>query len=214
MVAVEGISAQPVFADVNVRSPGVAALPMLKAEIAAGNSAFPPGVLAFGFVKGVVLAVACLALSAWYLIAFERQTTAIVSNVLAGAHDVSSPQEITITELGLNVHAYVARILLLSCGIFVGMAFGFLGFSLFLMGVQGDIAASARGPNEMSFSVARLSPGIFAILCAAILVGICATHAVDFGITLGTSVEKPVAAGTEPINPATEKADHRMPGGK
>lgn len=74
---------------------------------------------------------------------------------------------------------YVARILLLSCGVVVGMALGFLGFALFLLGVEGTQDVEGTAPS-LTLKLARLSPGAFVIICSAVLVGVCVTRPLPF----------------------------------
>lgn len=140
-------------------------------------------ILNIGFAAGLVLAVACLALSAFYLLRFQDQAGSAVSSVIgplakpnAGATDLMAMQA------AFSAHAYMARVLLLSCGVFVGMAFGFLGFSLFLIGAEGAIDAEGK-VGESTFNVTRLAPGAFVILVSAILIGVCVTRSLPVSLT-------------------------------
>jgi hypothetical protein len=142
---------------------------------------FSPRVLDTGFVCGLILASICLVAACAYLFLFEFDADAIVKSAAMGKV-APQPMLLDQVQLALEVHLYDAHILLLSCGIFVGLAFGFIGFSLFLVGAQGNVDANVNAPNNLSLSVARLSPGLFTILCASILVGLCATP--DLGVTL------------------------------
>ncbi|HEX8365697.1 MAG TPA: hypothetical protein VF603_10500 [Allosphingosinicella sp.] len=124
---------------------------------------FSPTVINAGFITGLVLAILCLLIAGWYLIAYRQFASEALEN---------PPQREQ-----LVVHIYLARALLQSCGLATGMAFGFLGFSLFLIGVGGNMDASGSSGN-VGVQVARISPGAFVMLCSAILVGICATSAI------------------------------------
>jgi len=82
-------------------------------------------------------------------------------------------------QLGINAALVSARLALLSCGVFVAMAFGFLGFGLFLIGVKGEIEASGS-TETFGFKVARMSPGVFVMTATLLLVGVCVTHRTPF----------------------------------
>jgi hypothetical protein len=101
----------------------------------------------------------------------------------------------------------VAQIALLSCGIFVGMAFGFLGFALFLLGIRAEMDVDARS-EVYQMKLARLSPGVFVLLCAAVMITFCATHESEFGYR---ALEQPGAAWQRPPAPAvTPKPSERQ----
>ncbi|TGD59017.1 hypothetical protein [Flavobacterium humi] len=146
---------------------------------------FPAWVLNTGFITGLLLAGFCLLLSAYYMINFQNLSSAGINQVVERTMATGSPNlptahtltgnDYQMVRVALATNMYIARILLLSCGIFVGMAFGFMGFSLFLVGVKGDIDASLSATDKYKLQVARLSPGLFVILCATILIGMCAT---------------------------------------
>lgn len=128
-----------------------------------------------GFVTGLILAIACLALSAYYLLSFERHANSAVEHVLASAtRSNTSANQLYVMQFSLSVHMAIARTLLLSCGVFAGLSFGFLGFSLFLIGVDGAINAELQGRDAVKVSAAGLAPGAFVILCASVLIAVCA----------------------------------------
>jgi hypothetical protein len=129
---------------------------------------FAPLVLNIGFIVGLALAAVCLGIAGFHLISYQLYARAAMDGISNGASDAHA----------LIFYIYMARVLLLSCGLAVGMAFGFLGFSLFLFGIEGSIDASAQGAGGVGLQVARLSPGAFVMLCSAILVGMCATREV------------------------------------
>jgi hypothetical protein len=127
------------------------------------------GLINLAFVVGILLAIFCLGIAAFYLLRYLDYAT----GALQAINQSNGQQEMLI------LHMYMSRVLLQSCGLAVGMAFGFLGFSLFLLGVDGNIDASATSGGGVGLQVARLSPGAFVMLCSAILVGICATRDVN-----------------------------------
>jgi len=93
------------------------------------------------------------------------------------------------------------RLLLLSTAIFVGMSFGFLGFGLFLIQAKGDVDAEVT-VNDYKLKFARLSPGLFVILCATAIIIVCATFRIEFNFkgSVPPAAEVP-AAGPAPQYP-------------
>lgn len=69
----------------------------------------------------------------YYLYRFQAVTQGSVLRVLSG----QQRPEPGAFQVAVVAQMYLARVQLLSCGIFVGMAFGFLGFGLFLLGIKG-----------------------------------------------------------------------------
>lgn len=135
------------------------------------------GLINLAFVVGILLAIFCLGIAAFYLLRYLDYAT----GALDAINRSEGRQEM------LMLHMYLSRVLLQSCGLAVGMAFGFLGFSLFLLGVDGNIDASATSGGGVGLQVARLSPGAFVMLCSAVLVGICATRDVNARVGQATA---------------------------
>jgi hypothetical protein len=174
-----------------------------EASTSTGATGFPPYVLNTGFLAGLVMAFVCLALAALYLNKFLVDTNTAVTALLAtppttdiGAH---------LLRTALNARLVTARLALLSCGVFVGMGFGFLGFALFLVGVRGDSELNARYSSGR-LTLTRLAPGVLVILCATLLIGICATRETPFqssAVVPVPPVSAPVAAvsGQAPDTP-------------
>lgn len=89
----------------------------------------------------------------------------------------SNPENIKLeTMVGFSAER---RMVLLSTGIFVAMAFGFLGFALFLIQAKGEIEGSFEHQNT-KVSIARMSPGIFAMLCATVIIIVCITFKIEY----------------------------------
>jgi hypothetical protein len=167
------------------------------------NSAvtFPQPILNAGFIMALILSGLCLLLAGWYMMSFEYATSYAVNKVVESTI-APAPAKASLPEtdsflqyqsrkekykyetlrLSFSIHMYISRILLLSCGVLVGLAFGFLGFGLFLVGVKGDVDADLEASDRYRLKLARLSPGLFVILCSTILIGVCATRSlpVDF----------------------------------
>ena len=141
---------------------------------------FSSSILNVGFCTALVLAVASLTMGSYYLYDFLESTK---SGVIEFIREHSSkPGQEDLLYLAINARLVMARLALVSCGMFIGMAFGFLGFALFLIGVRGEMDVDAsRGNADEGFHVklARMSPGIFVILCSTILIGVCVTRRTD-----------------------------------
>jgi hypothetical protein len=132
-------------------------------------------VLLWSFVTAVVLAIAGFVVVAVYLFlylnhaftAFSPETMDQLSKM-----DYGSMQSIIVARSGLW------KFILQSCGVIAGVAFGFLGFALFLLGAKGDMDASFDD-SQHKVQLSRMAPGSFVILIAVILIGICCYQRVD-----------------------------------
>lgn len=151
-----------------------------------------------GFKVAVSIASICLLSGAAYLFYFTIATNQSMVALANGEHD-----SLTALQLGLHGRAVTARLVLLSCGVFVGMSFGFLGFALFLLGVRGAIEAKVES-ESYQIHLSRLSPGVFVILVSAVLVGFCATRKVDFLTELEGSSAKSSLEAPETPSPSPE----------
>ena len=117
-----------------------------------------------GYMSGIAVSFLGLLASAIYLLYFLSLTP--------------DPAAIT-DDIKLLSVAAERRMLLLSTAIFVAMSFGFLGFALFLIQAEGDVDGEAEiGDYKMKF--ARLSPGLFVILCATAIIIVASTHEIRF----------------------------------
>ena len=159
--------------------------------------------LSIGFIAGITLAACCMLFSAFYLYKFLTITSSSLETLLNDSERIQRLGDTLRTVI--NARLVLARLTLLSCGTFVGMAFGFLGFALFLIGVKGEMDANASF-ESYRVKFARLSPGVFIITCASVLIGICVTHPTPFDSianVLGTTtVTQPY---TPPITDDTNK---------
>jgi hypothetical protein len=124
---------------------------------------FPQALLNIGFGFALAVAAECLTLSAWYLFTFLQATNSGVESVLRNALQSSTPT--SVIQLSILARTAMARFALLSCGVCVGMGFGFLGFALFLLGIKGEMDVEARHENAQ-IKAARMAPGVFVMLCA------------------------------------------------
>jgi len=156
------------------------------------ENTIPAWLFNLGFCVALLLAIACLAGGAWYLYQFQKGSQEAISAVLASNKDTSQGTQV----LSLTAQMYMARILLHSCAITCGMAFGFLGFALFLIGIKSDMDAEG-GKGDYKLKIARLSPGAMILVCSMILIGYCAVATLPFdfkqptGASTGKSAETP-----------------------
>jgi hypothetical protein len=136
---------------------------------------FPQKLLNVGFCVALLLAGACFITGALYLNNFLINTNNGIQSLIS--NPTNQPYYILYT--AMDARLVMAKLALLSCGIFIGMSFGFLGFALFLMGIKAEMDVAGR--TEFYYlKLARLSPGVFVILCATVLIGICVTRNTSF----------------------------------
>jgi hypothetical protein len=136
---------------------------------------FPQKLLNVGFCTALVLAGGSFIMGALYLNNFLSSTNQGVQSLIGNAGTLPSATLYS----AMNATLVMGRLALLSCGVFIGMSFGFLGFALFLMGIKEEMNVVGRYEGY-HIKLARLSPGVFVILCATILIGICVTHETPF----------------------------------
>lgn len=118
--------------------------------------------LELGYKTAIVLSILGLIASSSYLFFFLYK---------------SNPELIKIeTMVGFSAER---RMVLLSTAIFVAMSFGFLGFALFLIQAKGEIEGSLDY-NNVKVNIARMSPGIFVILCSTVIIIWCATFRINY----------------------------------
>ena len=146
---------------------------------------FPQTILNVGFAFALVLAASCLVVSGVYLFTFLRATNSGIEGVLRTAIEQPGVSA-DVVRLGILARTAMARFALLSCGVCVGMGFGFLGFGLFLLGIKGEMDVSAQH-EQSQVKIARMAPGIFVILCATILIGVCITFRAEFDFGSGAT---------------------------
>ena len=148
--------------------------------------AFSRRILNAGFLAALVLAGAAFTFAGWYLKEFASSAHAAVSQVLSVAQSGApvSNTSIELIQNSLGVHSYVARVLLVSCGMFISLSFAFLGFALFLVGASGNSDLAAEGGGT-KVSLTALAPGTVAIVAAAILAGVCVTRPLPAEFNLG-----------------------------
>jgi hypothetical protein len=153
----------------------------------------------------LMLAAACLALSGMYLFHFLADTNSAVEGLVAEAKTRQISE--AVMELAINSRLAIARLALLSCGVFVGMSFGFLGFALFLIGIKGEMDVQGK-TEQVSVKIARMSPGVFVLFVASILIGICVTHSTSFEFSHTRAPDTPATnTGKKENTPSGNAAD-------
>jgi small basic protein len=160
--------------DSSIDQRGVPKSSFVAAELA---RKFSPAILNIGFLFALLVAAACLCFSAIYLYKYLSVTSTAVDSIVREMRDQPGSMQIA-----LSARLAVAKYSLSSCGVVTGLAFGFLGFALFLLGIQGTMDVSADGGIK-SLHLAKVAPGTFVIVCAALLIGISITHTIDFSVT-------------------------------
>jgi hypothetical protein len=123
----------------------------------------------WGYRAAVSLALLMMCFCAWYIAVEMAANREAVNNMTESLLKKGTIQG-QLFALQLQTHANT--VVLISAGMIMGFAFGFLGFALFMMGIRGsiDVAASHGGSKA---TLSKLSPGLFVMLCATILIAFC-----------------------------------------
>ena len=168
---------------------------------------FPQKLLNVGFCAALILAGGSFLMGALYLNDFLSSTNQGVQSLISSAGTLPPATLYS----AINARLVMGRLALLSCGVFIGMSFGFLGFALFLMGIKEEMNVVGRYEGY-HVKLARLSPGVFVILCATILIGSSVTHETPFSYYYQTSQTRSDAKATpEPTPDLPGPADTRQP---
>lgn len=180
------------------------------------SSPFSRRVLNIGFLAAIALAAIAFCLAGVYLLRFADSTHAVVAQALTAGSTLHqsgrglSAVNVELIQNSLGIHAYVARVLLVSCGMFVALAFGFLGFALFLVGASGQSEMTAEGKDIGKLSLNNLAPGTIAIVAATLLAGLCVTRPLPVSFAMGgkpISLEQP----SEPVTDPLTRPDPNLP---
>jgi hypothetical protein len=151
----------------------VASASVATSEHPSSGPAFPQHVLNVGFYVALGLSMACFLFAAIYLFEYLSITNSAVEQL--------SRRTLTDERFFLEVLARlsVVRFCLSACGICTGLAFGFLGFSLFLIGVRSQMDVGAQH-SGMAIQLSRIAPGTFIMLCSVVLIALSMNHNVGF----------------------------------
>lgn len=144
---------------------------------------FSSRLLSVGFVFALVLALLCLGLSVFYLFQYLNSANTGITQILDKVANQQIKLETGQLEVLINGRLVMARLGLLSCGVLAGVAFGFLGFALFLLGIKETMDVSFDNVSYKA-NVARMSPGVFLIAIAAVLIGVCASRETPFNYSI------------------------------
>lgn len=135
---------------------------------------FSPWILNLGFLFALIIAAICFVFSARYLDTYLSITSNSVDTII----QETAGQPVAM-QLALAARLAVAKYSLSSCGVVAGLAFGFLGLALFLLGIKGNMDAGGTY-DKSSIQLGRVAPGTFVLICATILIGVSITHRIDF----------------------------------
>jgi len=167
----------------------------------------PQVFLNVAFIFALVLAGVCLVFSTVYLYVYLKGT-------MAGIDSISQALEknpvVGSLEVMINGRLVMGRLSLLSCGIFVAVSFGFLGFALCLLGIKESIDVDLS-TDTYKAKFARMSPGVLIIVCSSILTGFCATRETPFWYE--KTIEAP-AANQSTDNPSNGNSDRSRSNGE
>lgn len=152
---------------------------------------FPQSVLSVGFITAIVLAGLLFLGTIVYLAFFLSTASTSITMLIQDVNTDRIPADSV--PVVITAQMMVVKMTLLSCGIFVGAAVGFLGFSLLLLGIKGTMSTDGSKAG-LQAKLVNLAPGALVLLCAAILVGVCATGdlslATDFPAIQAIEVEE------------------------
>jgi hypothetical protein len=131
------------------------------------------------FKLGIIIAGFCLLGAIGHLIWFMEQVDRTMDQIHKTLGSLSGldpsvkelPQANTLRHTIANSIALM-RVSLLSSGIMVGVAFGFLGFALFVMGITGPAKLNVEAYNARVW-LESVAPGLIVLLVAAVLIGVC-----------------------------------------
>lgn len=155
---------------------------------------FSNRILNIGFVTGLVLAVLCLLMASFYMYRYLNSVDILFDDLAKG-----SMQGVVRTDLAyllIQGRLIAARFSLLSCGVLTGLSLALIGFCLFLVGAKGDIIARGEAQHA-KIVISRLAPGVFVIICAMLLIGVCTTNRIKFDIGFDTRIDVPNSPNNE-----------------
>ena len=131
-------------------------------------------VLNFGFRLGIWFAAVAFLGSVLILALFAGRAVFLEPELVKNSQ-INEKFEPGLAQLNTFVALGKTKIAFLACGAVAGIALAGVGFSLFLIGVKGEMDLEAAS-EQVSIKLARFSPGVIVILCGVILIGICTTR--------------------------------------
>ena len=140
--------------------------------------------LEVGYLAAIFIAFVCMLASIVYLYNYSSLTPFTKA--------LNSENAAAFKEIMVAITAE-RRMLLLSVAIFVAMSFGFLGFALFLIQAKSELEGEgAMGDYRMK--ITRLSPGLFVIFCATVIIVTSITFRINYSDTSESAESKPFTA--------------------
>ena len=147
--------------------------------------------LQFGYRAGVWMAGDSMLLAGIYLFTFLFESNDLPPN----------QNQLDVLQMHLVAVTTHNRMLLQSTAVFVGMAFGFLGFALFLIGAKGSSDVKAK-LGDRQISLTNLAPGLVVILCATTIIMFAVWKPINFEIS---------PADTRPTTPPADARASETP---
>jgi len=163
--------------------------------------------LRYGFYAGLVLATLCFAFTVIYISLYSFTTTKTFDQHHGEYVDAKSHPNLNSVLLARTAQN---KTLLQSCGIVAGIAFGFLGFSLFLLGIEGtsDVAGKME---DYTVTLNKVAPGSLILIAAIVLIAVSATHRIELDFSPdSTSVGSPASAADAASTAQAADADNRL----
>jgi hypothetical protein len=138
-------------------------------------------------IAGLIISTACLAgaLGQLFWFMWQAKDTLVklqdlLDKLMEGLPKADKPTfpEAKILRFSVAATISLMRVSLLSSGIMVGVAFGFLGFALFVMGIT-DAANLNLGVQASQLVLEHAAPGLIVLVVAAVLIAVCVTQRIE-----------------------------------
>jgi len=173
---------------------------------------FSRRILNIGFLAALLLAALAFCMAGWYLHRFADSTNAVVAQAMAlgQRRELISPTQLDVLQSALGIQTYVSRVLLVSCGMFISLAFGFLGFALFLVGAAGQSDLDVTHGGTYKVTLTNLAPGTIAILAATVLAALCVTRSMPANINLDASATQAAREANKPLPDSNRDAPREI----
>jgi len=122
------------------------------------------------YKTAIVLAFLSLLLSSGYLFYYLSKSP--------DARDITNP----LTMASFNADR---RMTLISTAFFVALAFGFLGFALFLINAKGEIEGEGS-MGDYKLKITKFSPGLVFIVCSTVIICVCGNFKINYTTDITT----------------------------
>ena len=141
---------------------------------------FPTWVLNSGFFFGLALSVLCFIAAAWHLSSFQSALS-------------NPPTNSPLAEDNVFLRTISSKMALITSGTISAIALGFLGLSLFLVGVQGSTNVEASAQSYQT-KLVNVAPGTLVLVCAIGLIALLMTRNIEV-----TQTSMPQPANAKPV---------------